>query len=60
MDGFGLVDIVPTLILPTWSNRKVGCENICKRLERFLISVDFLDYDLHFQEWVAYGGDSHH
>ena len=60
MYGFGLVDIVPTLILPTWSNHKVGCENICKSLERFLISVDFIDYDLHFHEWVGYGGNSDH
>ena len=43
MDGFGLVDLVPSVILPTWTNRRVGCENICKRLDRMLISTNLLD-----------------
>ena len=47
MDGFGLVDIVPAVILPTWSNHKVRGENICKRLDRLLISVDLLDFNFH-------------
>ena len=60
MDGFGLVDLVPSIILPTWSNRRVGCENICKRLDRLLISIDLLDSNLHFRQWVGCGGDSNH
>ena len=36
------------------------CENICKRLDRFLLSTDFLDCDLHFRQWVGRGGDSDH
>ena len=49
MDAFGLVDLVPSIILPTWSNRRVGCENICKRLDRVLISAKLLDSNLHFR-----------
>ena len=60
MDGFGLVDLVLTVILSTWSNRRVGCENICKRLDRSLISVDFLECNLHLRQWIGCGGDSDH
>ena len=60
MDGFGLVDIVLAVILPTWSNRRVGGENICKRLDRLLISADLLDFNFHFRQWVGCGGDSDH
>ena len=49
MDGFGLVDLVSSVILPTWTNRRVGCENICKRLDRVLISANLLDSKLHFR-----------
>ena len=52
------MDLVLSVILPTWSNRRVGCENICKRLDRLLVSTDFLDCDLHFRQWVGCGGDS--
>ena len=48
MAAFGLVDIAPTILLPTWSNRRVGCDNIFKRLDRLLVSADLLDLDLHF------------
>ena len=30
LDYHGLVDIEPSVVLPTWNNRRVGCENICK------------------------------
>ena len=48
MDAFGLVDIALVVLLPTWSNRRVGCDNIFKRLDRLLVSADLLDLDLHF------------
>ena len=60
LDGFGLVDIAPSILLPTWSNRRVGCENICKRLDWLLISANLLDCDLYFRQWVGCGGDSDH
>ena len=60
MDGLGLVDITPFVILPTWCNRRVGSGNICKRLDRLLISTDLLDCDLHFRKWFGCGGDSNH
>ena len=50
LDAFGLVDAVPHVLAPTWSNRRVGTENICKRLDRLLISVDFLDLYLHLRQ----------
>ena len=56
MDGFGLVDLVPSIIPPTWTNRRVGCENICKRLDRMLISANLLDSNMHFRQWVGCGG----
>ena len=60
MEVAGLVDIVPTILLPTWTNRRVGRENICKGLYRLLLSTDFMDCDLHFQQWVGCGGESDH
>lgn len=59
-DAFGLVDIAPAVLLPTWSNRRVGCDNICKRLDRLLVSADLLDLDFYFRQWVECGGDSDH
>ena len=56
LDGLGLVDIAPAVILPTWSNHRIGNENICKRLDRLLISADLLDCDFHFRQWVGCGG----
>ena len=37
LDAFGLVDVVPHVLAPTWSNRRVGNENICKRLDRLFV-----------------------
>ena len=50
LDGFGLVDIDPTVLLPTWSNKRVGIDNICKQLDRLLVSTDRLDLELHFRQ----------
>ena len=60
MENFGLVDIDPTVMLPTWSNRRVGEDSICKRLDRFLVSANLLDHDFFFRQWVGCGGDSDH
>ena len=60
LENFGLVDIVPYVMLPTWTNRRVGAENICKILDRFLISSDMLDFDYFYSQWVGSGGDSDH
>ena len=56
LDAFGLVDVIPHVLAPTWSNRRVGNENICKRLDRLLVSADFLDLDLHLRQWVGHWG----
>ena len=60
LDDHGLVDIVSNVILPTLTNRRVGSENICKRLDRLMISVDLLEFELCFHQWVGCGGDSDH
>ena len=60
MDGFGLVDIALVVILPTWSNHRVGGENIFKRLDHLLILDNLLDSNFHFRQWVGCGEDSDH
>ena len=54
------MDILPNVNLPTWNNRRVGSENVSKRLDRLLISVDLLEHDLCFHQWVGCGGESDH
>ena len=60
MENFGLVDIDPSVMLPTRSNRRVGDDSICKRLDRLLGFADLLDHDYLFCQWVGCGGDSDH
>ena len=45
LENYDLVDVVPSVMLPTWNNRRVGANNISKRLDRFLLSTDLLDFD---------------
>eukprot|EP00253_Pinus_taeda_P021469 PITA_21469 len=37
-----LVDIRPKNRIYTWSNRRIGTSNIMERLDRFLVSIDYL------------------
>ena len=60
LEGLGLVDITPLVSIPTWSNRKVGSESICKRLDILLLSADFLDRNFFLKQWIGCGGDSDH
>ena len=60
LDDHGLVDILPNVTLPTWNNRRFGSENVSKRLDRLMISVDLLEYELCFCQWVGCGGESDH
>ena len=60
LDYHGLVDIVPNVILPTWTNRRVGRDNMCKRLDRLVVSVDLQEFELCFRQWVGCGGYSDH
>ena len=46
--------------IPTWSNRHIGPESICKRLDRLLLLANFLDNDFLFKQWNVCGGDSDH
>ena len=60
LENYGLVDIIPSVMLHTWTNRRVGTENISKRLDRFLLSTDMLDFDYFYSQWVGSGGDFDH
>ena len=60
LDDHGLVDIVPSVIIPTWTNRRFGSEKICKHLDRLMIYVDLLEFELCFRQWVGCGGYSDH
>ena len=40
---FNLVDIAPSCAGPTWRNDRTGEEGICKRLDRFLLSLSLID-----------------
>ena len=54
LDDYGLVDIFPNVNFPR-NNKRVGNEIISKRLDRLLISVDLLEYELCFRQWVGCG-----
>ena len=60
LDKHHLVVIDPSILLPTWYNRRVGPDRICKRVDRFLVSVDLLEKGFLFHQWVGHGGDSDH
>ena len=36
-EDLGLIDITPLDSRPTWYNRRIGSESICKRLDRLLL-----------------------
>ena len=59
LENYDLVDVVLSVMIPTWNNRRVGVDNICKRLDRFLLSADLLDFDF-FRQWVGNGGEFDH
>ena len=50
LENYDLVNVVPSVMLPTWNNRRVGADNICKRLDRFLSFADLLDFDYFFRQ----------
>jgi endonuclease/exonuclease/phosphatase family metal-dependent hydrolase len=49
-----LVDILPTVIVPTWRNGRAGSEAIKKRLDRVLISETLATLDGRIRSWVEY------
>ena len=60
LEGLGLIDITPLESRPTWSNRRIVSESIYKRLDRILLSADFLDSAFLLRQWIACGGDLDH
>ena len=56
----GLLDIEPTKLLPTWSNRRSGLDRICKRKDRFLVSEDLMEKNFRFRQGVGHGRYSDH
>jgi len=55
-----LIDIVPSTLMPTWRNGRVGSEAISKRLDRALISEDLLSSIGVYRAWVEYPYISDH
>eukprot|EP00253_Pinus_taeda_P034625 PITA_34625 len=55
-----LINPSPISLMPTWRNRRVGEDRIAKRLDRFLISEDFLRNVPLFRQWVETTGNSDH
>jgi hypothetical protein len=55
-----LIDVVPGKIVPTWRNGRSGVDRISKRLDRFLISEDFLSGVDIYRSWVEYPFISDH
>jgi endonuclease/exonuclease/phosphatase family metal-dependent hydrolase len=58
--GFGLIDIVPGKLVPTWRNNRVGTYLIAKRLDRAFISEDILASVGIYRSWVEYPYISDH
>lgn len=46
INSVGLVGVLPSNILHTWSNNRVGDAYIIKKMDRFLISENFLDMNI--------------
>ena len=55
-----LIDIVPSTLIPTWRNGRVGSEAISKRLDRALISEDLLSSVGVYRAWFEYPYISDH
>jgi hypothetical protein len=51
-----LFDIQPTKFAPTWRNMRTGEARVAKRLDRFLLSEEFLQENLRFRQWVSSRG----
>jgi hypothetical protein len=60
LEETGLLDIEPSKLSPTWSNKRVGEARIAKRLNKFLIYEAFLDEVIRIKQWVTTRGDSDH
>jgi hypothetical protein len=60
LDQWGLVDVEPQKLTPTWCNRRVGSDRVAKRLDRFLLTDDLLDSSALVRQWVTFGGESDH
>jgi endonuclease/exonuclease/phosphatase family metal-dependent hydrolase len=58
--SYGLIDIAPGKLVPTWRNSRVGTDYIAKRLDRALISEDLLDSVGIYRSWVEYPFISDH
>jgi hypothetical protein len=55
-----LVDILPSSIVPTWRNGRPGEEAIASRLDRFLISENYMTSAFFPSSWVEYPFYSDH
>jgi exonuclease III len=56
----GLIDIVPTKLIPTWRNLRTEKSHVAKKLDRFLVTETISLLPLQFLQWIGSGGDSNH
>ena len=47
-----LFDVVPSVMVPTWSNGRIGNASIAKRIDRFLMSEGLHDIMGRFRSWA--------
>jgi hypothetical protein len=60
LEEVGLLDVEPTKLTPTWTNRRIGEAHIAKRLDRFWISKSILKEATRIKHWVSLGGELDH
>ena len=56
----GLLDIEPSKLFPTWSNKRVGHDRIFKILDIILIFEELMEKHFRFRQWVGQGGESNY
>ena len=60
IDEKGLIDLPPTHLKPTWSNKRLGDECVSKILDRYLINESILHMAPSIHQWIGDDGPSDH
>ena len=53
MGRYDLVDIIPLVLEPTWTNGRSGKEGILKRLDIFVIKASLVHNFQRYKTWVG-------
>lgn len=60
LEAAALMDVIPSYLVPTWNNGRVGTQGLGKRLDRFLINSSLYDRLERIWSWgVATGASDH-